>query len=211
MIHRNRKEIILFLGPKESYLLKWLKEKEESVFQTMEKVTPEFINQLNPTFLISYGYRYILKKDVLDKFPGKAINLHISYLPWNRGADPNFWSFVENSPKGVTIHHLDEGIDTGDIIVQKRVFFKPEVHSFSSTYRILHFEMESLFKENWQVIKSGNCPRMRQRSGGSFHAAKDKKKFWYYLTKGWDTPISELDIIFKQKRLESCQLDIELI
>ncbi|MCL0081308.1 hypothetical protein M1N64_03665 [Peptococcaceae bacterium] len=50
----------------------------------------------------------------MDKFQGRAINLHISFLPWNRGADPNFWSFIENAPVGVSIHYLDEGIDTGD-------------------------------------------------------------------------------------------------
>ena len=43
----------------------------------------------------------------------------MSYLPWNRGADPNFWSILEDTPKGVTIHIMDESIDTGDILYQK--------------------------------------------------------------------------------------------
>ena len=80
----------------------------------------------NSDFIISYGYRHILKKDILDKFPNMAINLHISLLPWNRGADPNLWSFLEDSPKGVTIHYLDYGIDTGDILAQQKVDYIPE-------------------------------------------------------------------------------------
>ena len=45
-------------------------------------------------FIVSYGYRHILSKNILDLLPNKIINLHISYLPYNRGADPNFWSFM---------------------------------------------------------------------------------------------------------------------
>ena len=47
------------------------------------------------------------------------INLHISYLPYNRGSYPNYWSFKENTPNGVSIHHIDDGIDTGPVLVQK--------------------------------------------------------------------------------------------
>ena len=39
------------------------------------------------------------------------VNLHISYLPFNRGSHPNYWSFVENTPKGVSIHEIDEQIE----------------------------------------------------------------------------------------------------
>lgn len=46
------------------------------------------------------------------------MNLHISYLPWNKGADPNFWSCIDGTPAGVTLHHIDAGVDTGDIIAQ---------------------------------------------------------------------------------------------
>ena len=63
-------------------------------------------------FIISYGYRHILKKDLIEMFPRKIANLHISLLPWNRGADPNLWSFLEDTPKGVTIHYIDCSVDT---------------------------------------------------------------------------------------------------
>ena len=78
----------------------------------------------------------------------QAINLHISYLPFNRGAHPNFWSFVDNSPKGVTIHEIDEGLDTGPIIHQKKLSFnikKKESDTFFKTYKILNNEIQKLF------------------------------------------------------------------
>ena len=59
---------------------------------------------------------------MLDQINYRAINLHISYLPWNRGADPNLWSAV-GMPKGVTIHYINDGFDTGDILFQKAILF----------------------------------------------------------------------------------------
>jgi len=76
--------------------------------------------------LVSYRYKYIIPPQVLADFhPKFRLNLHISYLPWNKGADPNLWSFIDNTLKGVTIHSLDNGLDTGDIAFQKRMFFSP--------------------------------------------------------------------------------------
>jgi methionyl-tRNA formyltransferase len=189
----TQKESILFLGPDSSPLIVWLKECGELVVQTSEIITPDLVDKANASFLISYGYRHILKKGILEKFPAKAINLHISYLPWNRGADPNFWSFVENTPKGVTIHYLDEGIDTGDIIVQKEVEFDSQDETLATTYKKLQFEIQELFKQNWSQIKSGKCARIKQVGQGSFHKLKDKNHMLKLLTAGWDTPIKELE------------------
>ena len=60
---------------------------------------------------------------LLKNSKNNIINLHISYLPYNRGAHPNFWSFVENTPSGVSIHQVDSGIDTGKIVIQKQINF----------------------------------------------------------------------------------------
>lgn len=196
----SRKDSILFLGPENSPLIFWLKECGEHVVQTSEIITPDFVDKVNASFLISYGYRHILKKEIIEKLPGKSINLHISYLPWNRGADPNFWSFVENTPKGVTIHYLDDGIDTGDIIVQKEVEFGSRDETLATTYDKLQVEIQELFKQNWSKIKSGKCARIKQVGEGSFHKLKDKNRLLKLLTAGWDTPIAELE-----KALSDCK------
>src|SRR5690606_983365 len=79
---------------------------------TSEKDIPE------ADLLVSFGYRHILKDLSVP-----AVNIHISMLPWNRGADPNFWSWLDHTPKGVTVHLMDQGIDTGPIIAQREVAF----------------------------------------------------------------------------------------
>jgi len=189
----NVEENILFLGEKESPLFDWLKSTGESVIQTSEKITPEFFISNKIRFLVSYGYRHILRKEILELFPDRAVNLHISYLPWNKGADPNFWSFIEDTPKGVTIHYLDEGVDTGDIIVQEKVEFNTDQETLATSYEKLQATIQKLFKKNWQDIKSEKCNRQKQIGKGSLHKVKDKKALSQFLTDGWDTSLSVLE------------------
>src|SRR3990167_11096462 len=112
---------VLFLGNPNSPLVDYLIGVGEKVIVTWDKIDPQTISTQKPDFLVSYGYRHILRENVLGMLPDRAVNLHIAFLPWNRGADPNFWSFAEHTPKGVTIHYLDKGVDTGDIIAQRSV------------------------------------------------------------------------------------------
>jgi methionyl-tRNA formyltransferase len=142
-------------------------------------------------FIVSYGYRYILHQDVLDKFPNKAINIHISLLPWNRGADPNLWSFLENTPKGVTIHYMDCGVDTGEIIVQQEVNFSTN-ETLRTSYEKLSIVAQDLFRRYWVDIREGRIKSYPQPTWGSHHLLKDRAQYEYLLTKGWDTPVCTL-------------------
>jgi len=184
---------ILFLGPEDSRLISWLREQGEEVMQTADKLLAHDVSEQGYSFLISYGYRHILRKDILSLFIERAINLHISYLPWNRGADPNLWSFVEDTPKGITIHYLDEGVDTGDIIVQKEIEFDSDRETLATSYEKLQMAIQDMFYQNWQRIKNRKCPRKKQVGKGSTHTVKDKESFCHLLTDGWNTPVSVLD------------------
>ena len=73
------------------------------------------------------------------------LNLHISYLPFNKGTHPNFWSFAENTPSGVTIHKINKKIDSGNIIYQKILDFELNKNkkklTFKDTYSVLISEI----------------------------------------------------------------------
>ena len=182
----------LFLGPKESNILAWLERQGECVEQTSEKLSLTWLKSQKFDFLVSYGYRHILKPEVLALFPQRAINLHISYLPWNRGADPNFWSFFDNTPKGVTIHYMDQGLDTGNIIAQQQLEFNVNAETLASSYGKLCASIEALFTEYWLSIKSLSCPNIPQVGTGSCHAAKDLAVLKPLLIKGWDTQVKSV-------------------
>jgi methionyl-tRNA formyltransferase len=145
----------LFLGydSKKTKLINFLRKKKIKV--KSKKTSLLFKDIEDNDFIISFGYRKIIKKNLILKAKRPIINLHMSYLPYNRGAHPNFWSFVNNTIKGVTIHEIDEGIDTGKIIFQKRIKFdlkKNPKMTFKQTYNILFNELENLFIKNFKKI-----------------------------------------------------------
>ena len=123
--------------------------------------------------VVSFGYRHILKPAVIDSSPAPIINLHVSYLPWNRGAHPNFWSFFDCTPSGVSIHLVDAGVDTGPILYQRYVNFAGDETTFARTYDRLIAEIEALFVENIDAIVAGSYRPMPQRRQGSYHRAAD--------------------------------------
>jgi methionyl-tRNA formyltransferase len=182
----------LFLGPSDSSALDYLKSTEAGVVQTTDPIDAAFFDRRPVDFLVSHGYRHIIRPSVLDRFPRRAVNLHISYLPWNRGADPNLWSFIENTPKGVSIHYLDAGIDTGDIIAQRRVEFGSN-ETLRSSYARLQSEIAQLFALHWTQMRDGGCDAVRQAGPGTFHRSADREKVAHLLTNGWDTPVAELE------------------
>jgi methionyl-tRNA formyltransferase len=185
---------ILFLGKEDSPLIPWIQSYGDSVVHCSQRLTDDeaFLSQFD--FLISYNYRYIISGKILDRFPYRAINLHISLLPWNRGADPNFWSFFENTPSGVTIHYIDVGLDTGEIVYQRELEFeKGKKNTLASTYEALHKELQQLFCDHWPEIRALRCPRNRQPAHyGTYHKMKDKEPLEYIISDGWNTPVEKL-------------------
>jgi methionyl-tRNA formyltransferase len=119
------------------------------------------------------------------------INIHTSFLPWNRGADPNLWSFLENTPKGVSIHYVDSGIDTGDILTQEEIYFA-EDDTLRTSYCKLTETAFRLLEKYWYEIKNAKITSHPQSHKGSFHRLKDRKKYEHLLYKGWDTPVKDL-------------------
>lgn len=187
---------ILYLtnNPISSPLSTWLTvETGEQLTIFSDRLSEEYFNQGEYGLVISYNYKYIIPLNILDLLPGRFINLHISLLPWNKGASPNLWSFLEDTPKGVSIHLIDKGIDTGDLLYQEEVVFNEEVETLASTYNHLHSTIQTLFKSHWLEIKSGTYKALPQLSGGSLHFIRDLATLKPIIDKaGWDVPIKVL-------------------
>ena len=154
-------------------LYRWLSEREPKVYRIENKLTPEAVEQMAPSFIISFNYRHMIPEEVLRRMPGRVINLHTSLLPYNRGSNPNFFSFLYDTPKGVTIHLVDRGLDTGDLLCQREITFDEEKETFASSYDRLLLEIADLFRENWEKIKRGDVVPRRQEGEGSFHRMRE--------------------------------------
>ena len=135
-------------GRKETILINFL-EKKNIKINLIEQKKIDISSISANDILISFGYRALINKKILNKLNNPPINLHMSFLPYNKGSHPNFWSFYDKTPAGVTIHEINEKIDSGNIIFQKKIKFKlNKQSSFYSTYKILFKELEKLFCRN---------------------------------------------------------------
>ena len=137
-----------------------LEEKEKKIAKT------------GASFGISIFFGYILRSSTINLFSKGIINLHPALLPYNKGAYPNVWAIVDGTPAGVTIHFIDEGVDTGDIIFQLEVDVE-FLDTGESLYRKLEKSMLDLFVEKWEDIKAEKFERRPQPKGGTLHKVKD--------------------------------------
>ena len=182
---------VLFLGPDDSAAFAHLLAGGDHVVARAVPITPADVDALDPDWVVSHGYRHLLRPAVLATRPGRFINLHISLLPWNRGMHPNVWSYAEDTPKGVTIHVIDEGVDTGDVIAQREVDLGDD-HTLATSYDALQREMLDLFGEHWPRIRTGDFPRTPQTGEGTFHLARQLDELEPLMPQGWDTPVATL-------------------
>lgn len=145
-------------------------------------------------FVVSFGYRHMISERYINALRGRLINIHISLLPWNRGADPNFWSWFDRTPKGVSIHAIDPGIDTGDILTQIEVSEFHPVETLRSSYARLVNEAAELFAKEWPRLREFDWdPVQVAEMSGSYHKAGEKDRWMKKLTRGWDTPVIEVE------------------
>lgn len=182
---------VLLLGPARLGLEGYLESVGDEVVRMNSPLPVVSSLLIEYDFVVSYGYRHLIRQDWLSVIPNQIINLHISYLPWNRGADPNLWSFLDDTPKGVSIHFVDAGIDTGPLIARRTVLSEPG-DTLASSYARLSAAVEDLFREDWPAIRAGSVIPVPQPPGGSYHRLKDRKRVEHLLTRGWDTPVKEL-------------------
>ena len=101
------------------------------VLQPTKIRTGEFAAQLRalaPDMIVTAAYGRILPADILQIPPLGCLNVHGSLLPEYRGAAPVQWSIIDGrTESGITIMLMDEGMDTGDILIQSRIPIPPDM------------------------------------------------------------------------------------
>lgn len=192
MIERVKVLLLGSAGAHSETVRAYLASAGEEVRHHTERCDAALLAEWPADIIVSYNHPFILPEDVFTAPRLGAINLHVSYLPWNRGADPNFWSHAEHTPKGVSVHHIDAGLDTGDLIARESVEF-PETATLRTSYETLQGRLQALFRGSWPMIREGGASRASQEQGGSFHVRRDRAAFAGVLAaRGWDTPIREV-------------------
>ena len=202
---------ILFLGysQRETKIIEKLKEnKNYKIFNTKNKIELKNLDEID--FVIIFGYRHIINQDIIKKRK-KIVNLHISYLPYNKGAHPNFWSFAENTPSGVSIHKIDKRIDNGNIIYQKLLDFELNKNrkklTFRKTHSTLISEIENLFIMNAKNILNNQYDEFEQIGNGTFHSSNELPN----ILKSWDQNIFNTIKKYQKEKKDNIDKKLKLL
>jgi len=131
------------------------------------------MTRLAPDVVLVFGTG-ILKRDLIDAFAGRILNLHLGLSPYYRGAGTNFWPLVNREPEyvGATIHYLDEGIDTGPIIEHVRPEILPADGPHDLGNRTIVAAAERLAAAAIAHV-AGRLHAVPQWSGGRLYQRKD--------------------------------------
>jgi methionyl-tRNA formyltransferase len=141
-----------------------------------EKILKKQLEKIEFDIGILAWWPNILSNNIISLANTGFINTHNSYLPNNRGKHPYFWAIVEEIDYGVTIHWVDEGIDSGDIIKQKKIKYTWEDNSETIYLKSLK-ELIKLFSETYPLMKNKNIKSFPQKKNGSQHYSSELDKF----------------------------------
>jgi len=120
------------------------------------------LRALNADLYLVNSYSMILPADWLTLAPLGTINLHGALLPEYRGANALNWVLVNGeSETGVTIHFMDAGIDTGDIILKERLAIASDDTAMTLRTKISH-HWPPMLRQVLAWLDKGVCPRCPQ-------------------------------------------------
>lgn len=133
----------------------------------------EFIQNLhliNSDF--DYGilawWPFLIGSELLDLPRFGFINTHPSYLPFNRGKNPNFWTLLNGDPYGVTIHKVTANIDDGDIMAQEEIEYG-WCDNGGTLYWMGQSHMVKLFSHFYPKFRQRQVIAKTQGAAGTIH------------------------------------------
>ena len=135
----------------------------------------EAINQIRalaPDVIVVMAYGQILPRAVLEIPKIACLNLHASLLPRWRGAAPIQAAIAAGDREaGMTVMYMDEGLDTGDILLQRKIDISPSETGATLHDRLAQIAPEALL-ESLRLFAAGNAPRIPQDQALATYAPK---------------------------------------
>ncbi|HMF81021.1 MAG TPA: methionyl-tRNA formyltransferase [Candidatus Acidoferrum sp.] len=136
----------------------------------------EDIGVLKPDVIVVMAYGQILPRDVLEIPKIACLNLHASLLPRWRGAAPIQAAIAAGDPEtGITVMYMDEGLDTGDILLQRRIDIRSNDTGGSLHERLAQIAPDALL-HSLRLFVEGSAPRIPQDNSLATYAPKLKRE-----------------------------------
>ncbi|MEA2748780.1 MAG: methionyl-tRNA formyltransferase [Myxococcales bacterium] len=115
-----------------------------------------------PDIGLAIGWFYIVPAEVRQLFPLGVLGVHASLLPKYRGGAPLTWAMINRERQtGVTLFHLDDGVDTGDVVAQKSFAIESD-EDIADVLRKATVASVALVREGLQAFENGTATRVVQ-------------------------------------------------
>ncbi len=138
-----------------------------------DEATLDTLAATKPDIGVLAWWPRIIKGHLLTLPARGWLNFHPSLLPYGRGKNPNFWTLVDETPFGVTLHFIDAGVDTGPIVVQREIPVSWE-DTGGSLYLQAREAIVDLFEESIDAILDGRLSGIPQDlDDGTAHRSAD--------------------------------------
>jgi methionyl-tRNA formyltransferase len=188
---------IRILGPKSrnESIRQRLCEQGFEVIVSPEPYDADSDDEFAPDIILSSGYDRLLRPKTIRKFPHRLINLHAAYLPWARGIGTTLFATILRYPYGVSVHFIDEGLDTGQLISRKLVQAE-RADTLRTLYSKLLSATENLFFESFSKIVTGQSIGIPQEELGKIDTSRSRLQFESVMDvcpDGYDTLITDLE------------------
>ncbi|MCR4908714.1 MAG: methionyl-tRNA formyltransferase [Lachnospiraceae bacterium] len=155
------------------------REKNIPVFQPERVKRPEAVEEIaraRPELIIVAAFGQILPPEILNLPEHGCVNVHASLLPKYRGASPIQRAIADGEKKtGVTLMQMDEGLDTGDILLQEELIISPE-DTGGSLFEKLSGLGAALMVRALPLIEAGKLKRTKQDEALASYAGMIKKE-----------------------------------
>jgi methionyl-tRNA formyltransferase len=139
----------------------------------LEEQNTKRMRDFSLQYIFGIHFPLIIPRQILSLPSVGVLNLHPAYLPYNRGWHNSAWAMLEETPYGGTLHFMNEGVDTGDIVHQKRVMAAPDDTGDSFYKKAVQAEIDT-FIEAWPMLVSGRPRRIPQdATAGTAHKKRD--------------------------------------
>ena len=133
-----KKVLILGLNNVGNKIAKKLSSHVKDLKIVKKKITLKRIQKYKPDIIFSLGYRFIISDEIINYPKYGCYNIHKSMLPLNKGANPVFWTILNNTIAGISIHKVSSRIDSGQVYEQKKIDY-----DFSFNAKMLYEKMEN--------------------------------------------------------------------
>ncbi|MFH0812050.1 MAG: methionyl-tRNA formyltransferase [Pseudomonadota bacterium] len=129
----------------------------------------ETLRKLSPDLIVVVAFGQILSQRILELPRWGSINVHASLLPHYRGAAPVNWVILRGEKTtGITTMLMDKGLDTGDILIQKKVDILPDENAGELFDRLAQLGAEALTETIEQWKKGELTPRKQDHTAATF-------------------------------------------